>query len=70
MKKILLDYTLEHSIILIPLNVKKGRNEANDEFGIKNQFVIDNRVVTVYPSAMANRPVVYLNTFAELISVW
>ncbi len=30
----------------------------------ENQFVIDNRIVTVYPSAAANRPVVYLNTFA------
>lgn len=29
------------------------------------QFVIDHRVVTVYPCAAANRPVVYLNTVAE-----
>lgn len=31
----------------------------------KNQFAIDHRIVTVYPSAAANQPVVYLNTFAE-----
>lgn len=31
----------------------------------ENQFVVDNRVVTVYPGATANRPIVYLNTFAE-----
>ncbi len=37
----------------------------SSEINQKNQFVIDNKVVTVYPSAAANRPVVYLNTFAE-----
>lgn len=31
----------------------------------ENQFVMDHRLVTVYPSVTANRPVVYLNTFAE-----
>lgn len=37
----------------------------SSKISTENQFVIDNRVVTVYPSATANRPVVYLNTFAE-----
>ncbi len=30
-----------------------------------HQFMIDNKKVVVYPSAVSGRPVVYLNTFAE-----
>ncbi len=37
----------------------------SDKINKENQFIIDNRVVTVYPSATTNSPVVYLNTFAE-----
>lgn len=43
-------------------------NSKTSKTSAENQFVIDHRVVTVYPSAAANRPVVYLNTVAEEVS--
>lgn len=37
----------------------------NKEICKSHQFVIDNKKVVVYPSVDSDRPVVYLNTFAE-----
>ena len=34
-----------------------------EEIISKNEFIIDNKKVTVYPSAISNRPIIYLNTF-------
>ena len=40
-------------------------SKTSAEISAENQFIIDHRVVTVYPSAAANRPIIYLNSVAE-----
>ena len=40
-------------------------DEMNKEICKSHQFVINDKKVMVYPSVDSDRPVVYLNTFAE-----